>query len=124
MKDIQPYHAPKYDREPYQFISDNIYQSGDEYYSSYSFVQEPELGEGTDAAMISQYPLEDLLEEYYVYVTDFYDDLNVSGETICRLEFASPDVADLEKLREIVGKHVYNRAVEKDGQGYVLLVVE
>ena len=124
MKDITPYHAPKYDREPYRPVSDSIWQIDDEFVSSYRFVQEPELGEGADASDISQYPLEDLLEEYYVYVTDFYEDLNVAGEAVCTLEFASPDLEDLEKLRGIAGKHVYNRTETRDGQEYVMLVVE
>ena len=66
MKQIESYHAPKYESEMYSLVEDGIYrvESGGEvlYVTSLSFVQEPELEEGGSAAEISQYPLEDILD--------------------------------------------------------------
>ena len=75
-------------------------------------VDKMELGEGENAEEISQYPLEDILDKFYCYITDFYDDLNVKKSNICYLEFASDDMDDIVKLRQIIGKHVYNKEVD------------
>lgn len=78
--------------------------------TSLSFIQEPELREGKNASDISQYPLEDILDEYSCWISDFYEDLNTAAIDTCRLEFASSDIEDIQKLREIIGKHVFNRS--------------
>ncbi len=78
------------------------------YLTSLSFVQEPELGEGEDASNISQYPLEDIMDEWFCWVSDFYDDLNIKGSEKCYQEFASYDLETLVGLRTIIGKRVYS----------------
>ena len=88
--------------------------------TSLSFEQEPELGEGEDAGYISQYPLEDILDKFLVHVSDFYEDLNKEGLVMCYQEFASPKLENIESLREIIGKHVYNK--EEDGR--IKLIIE
>ena len=78
MKEIQNYVASKYSDEKYSLVENGIYQTEEDgeklYLTSLSFVQEPELGEGSHAGEISQYPLEDLLDKFFCHIADFYDD--------------------------------------------------
>ena len=128
MKKIRSYNAEKYSDEEYTEIEEGIYecQEGAEtiYVTSLSFEQEAERGEGHSAGEISQYPLEDLLEQFYCYVSDFYEDLNDENSQTCYLEFASPDISDVKSIRSIIGKHVYNEMYEKKGKKYARLVIE
>ncbi len=131
MKNISIYKADKYQTPGFTKIEENIYKindasnaNEDEFVTSLSFEQEAEYDEGTSPQDISQYPLEDILEKYLVYVKDFYENENAKSDSLCYLEFCSPDVNDLKRLLEIVGKHVYNKQFEKDGKKYVTLMVE
>ena len=125
MKDIKSFHAPKYDNGKYIYVEDGIYKLVYRgiavYYTSISFVQEPEYDEGENAADISQYPLEDIMEKYSVFVSDLYDDLNVADSQICYQEFANRMLEKVRNVRSIIGKHVYNLT---DDDGYVDLVIE
>lgn len=124
MKDIKNFNAPKYNGAAYTLVEDGIYKTeegGDTVYvTSLSFIQEPELGEGGSAAEISQYPLEDILDKFLCYISDFYPELNTADSQVCCLEFAGSDVEALRKLRSIIGKHAYDK---KDGP-YVKLCIE
>ncbi|MBQ8822786.1 MAG: hypothetical protein IJZ82_09100 [Lachnospiraceae bacterium] len=125
MKEIKNYHASKYDTEAYKELEEGIYETMDEddealYVTSLSFVQEPELSEGESAADISQYPLEDLLDKFYCHISDFYEELNSEDSQVCYQEFASPELVDVQNLRSIIGKHVYN----KEEGDMVKLVIE
>lgn len=106
MKNIIDYPAEKYKAGPYQMIETGIFRTEDRYVTSLSFVQESEYGEGTDSKMISQYPLEDILDAFMVYISDFYDEENSAGRALCHLEFASDDIVDIRKLRSLIGKIV------------------
>ncbi|MBP3889076.1 MAG: hypothetical protein J6F30_15750 [Cellulosilyticum sp.] len=75
-------------------------------------------------SFISQYPLENLLDQFYVHISDFYEELNSKSNITCYYEFASPDLEDIQKLRSIIGKHVYNRTTTQDGENYVSLVIK
>jgi len=79
------------------------------YVTSIVFEPEPELGENepTDI-LISQYPLEDILEKFNVSCYDDYKDENESDKENSYIEFQSYDVEDVINLRSIIGKHVYN----------------
>ena len=124
MKQIQNYDAPKYQGAAYSSAADGIYRTQEDgesrYVTSLSFVQEPELGEGENAGDISEYPLEDLLDEFGCYISDFYEDLNTEHSRQCYLEFAGDELEDVEKLRTIIGKHVCN----KEAGGYEQLIIE
>lgn len=124
MKEIHNYDALKYSSGDYFQIEDGIYETKEEdeilYVTSLSFIQETELEEGANASEISQYPLEDLLDKYYCYISDFYEEQNTEDSLKCYLEFASPDLEDVKKLRSIIGKHIYNKEVN----GSVKLIVE
>ena len=55
----------------------------------------------------SVYDVQDLLDKFYVYVTDFYDALNKESETLCYQEFGSSKLSDIQELRTIIGKRFY-----------------
>lgn len=124
MKEIKNYNAKKYSTATYFMQEYGIYKLGDKYLTSLSFQLEPDLGEGNTANAISQFPLEDVLDRFCVYVSDFYKELNTVESQTCYLEFASTDLADLLKLRDIIGKHVYNRNYKRGGKSFVELVIE
>ena len=108
----------------YKETESGIYQIDDLFVTSLSFEQEPEYGEGENSSDISQYPLEDILDRYYVYVSDFYEAENQKGGSVCVLEFASSDADDVRNLRSIIGMHVYNNSVNNGSQEYCELVIE
>ena len=124
MKDIKLFISDKYDNKAYHLLEEGIYAFDSRFVMSLSFVQEPEFGEGAFADAISQYPLDDLLERFFVYVSDFYKELNKPGSKICFLEFCSPKIERLEKLKSIIGKHIYNKQIEVDGELCEELVIE
>lgn len=130
MKNIRIYVADKYQMEIYEKVKDNIYKVYDEfmekdmYVTSLLFEQESEYDEGKNSSDISQYPLEYILDKFYVAVEDFYAEQNNGNNNICVLEFSGSDVSDIENLLGIVGKHVYNKEIEKNGRTYVELVIE
>ena len=130
MKNIQIYTAEKYNTSEYVEVKSNIYKTHDSFMdqdafvTSLSFEQEPEFEEGSDSSDISQYPLEDVLDKYYVAVSDFYEDLNDGSSNTCYLELSGESLEDIENLLEIVGKHVYNREEESDGKTYIKLIIE
>ena len=97
----------------------------DDYVMSLSFEQEPEFRENSNDQMVSQYPLEDVLDKYLVFVSDSYDALNEEDKERCYVEFASNDLKDLEALKEIIGKHVYDEYTQDEqGKESVKLIVE
>ena len=126
MKDIKNYRAKKYDE--YKMVKDDIYEvekNGEKIYvTSLSFVQEKEYGEGECAAIVSQYPLEDILDAYSCYISDFYKKMNTKESKVCYFEFASRKEINIENLRKIIGKHVYNKEVNEDERPIIKLVIE
>ena len=52
------------------------------------------------------------------------DKLNTSDSKICYLEFAAMEVSDIKNLRGIIGKHIYNKSYENDGNTYIKLIIE
>lgn len=128
MKKIENYDAEKYLNQEYNKIDDGMYEykHADEilYVTSLSFEQEPEYEEGEFANEISQYPLEDILDKFYCHISDFYENLNTADSKTCYLEFAAMDIEDIQNLRSIIGKHVYNKEYEEDGKVYIKLVIE
>ena len=131
MKNIKPFEAKKYKKTlfrkcPYKNVQEGIYENIDNnrYVTSLSFEQESEFDEGEDASEISQYPMEDILDKFCCHVSDFYTDLNVAASKVCYYEFASDNLENIINLRSIIGKHVYEKEFEKDGQVYSQLVIE
>lgn len=124
MKNIQIFDAEKYRDPAYTRVDEGIYEQDGEYFCSLSFVQEPAYGEGESAADIAQYPLEDILDKYYAYVSDFYAEKNTADSETCYLEFSAGSADDIRQLLEIVGRHVYNKTVSQDGKEYQELAIE
>lgn len=124
MKNIENFNSAKYENDKYTKVEEGIYKLENDgkviYVTSLSFIQEPELDEGDNASYISQVPLEDILDEFYCYISDFYEELNTKDSEICYQEFASDDLEDVKNLRTIIGKHVYSKEVD----GYSELVIE
>lgn len=87
---------------------------------SLSFEQKADLGEGTSPQDISQYPLEDILDRFSVYITDFYEAENAVSEKLCYLEFASESKTDICALCDIIGKHVFENC-SADGMEQLII---
>ena len=124
MKNICNFKPDKYASPRFTEVEPDIYQCEGGFVTSLRFEQEPEFDEGPSADCISQYPLEDVLDRFYVFVSDFYERLNVSGSDRCYLEFCGKTADSIRDLRTIIGKHVYNKAVPEDDAEYVELVIE
>ena len=91
------------------------------YVTSIVFEPEPELDENEPFdPLVSQYPLDDILDKYRTYCFDGYEAENASDHENSYVEFASEDVEDIRNLLEIIGKHVYNR---EEGN-YIKLIIE
>ena len=72
-----------------------------------------------------QIPIEGILDEFSVFVTDFYDELNETSETICYQEFGSTDLKDIQKLRTLIGKRFYAVPYTGEhGEEYYNMVIE
>jgi hypothetical protein len=91
------------------------------YVTSIMFEQEPEYEENSpNDAEISQYPLEDILDEFLCNCEDFYEEENKNDSVNSYIEFSSPNIENIKKLLTIVGKHIYNK---EDGD-YIKLIIE
>ncbi|MDR2870123.1 MAG: hypothetical protein LBV04_06720 [Deferribacteraceae bacterium] len=119
MKNFKNYAAEKYsDKAKFEEIEQGIYktlnpyegyETEEIYVTSLSFEQEPELPgeEGGSPRNITQTPFESLLDEFSVYVTDFYDAINEKSEITCYQEFGSDELEDIKNLRSMIGKRIY-----------------
>ena len=122
------YEGKKYYREmdenesDFDVIYENMNQELQEVYvTSIVFEPEPDYSENAPSeTQISQYPLKDILDEFYCEVFDFYEKENESDANNSYVEFASDDIEYIRKLLSIIGKHVYNK---EDGE-YIKLVIE
>lgn len=105
----------------YFILDPDEYGTKTYYSTSLKFEQEPEFGENEPQDdEISQYPLEDLLDEFNLCVGDSYETENSEDKVHAYLEFMSEDAEDIRKLLGVIGKHVYNA---EDG-ACVKLVIE
>lgn len=136
MKNFASYKADKYAAQADKFVEveDGIYKTTDPigiledeiFVTSLTFELEPErYGEDEGSPKyIPQIPLEDILDEFCVFVTDFYEDLNKASDSVCYQEFGSGDIEDIRNLRTLIGKKFYAEVYEKDGKEYIRLVTE
>lgn len=113
----------------YEKIAEGIYKaladSPDElvlkghYVTTLSFTLEAERNELADR----QYPLEDILDRFLAHVSEFVQDDFANPEMI--LELCTQNwLEEMTELTGIVGKQVYNRIINKNGQDLVELVIE
>lgn len=133
MKNFQNFTPEKYITSDFQKISDGIYKtkspygSEDIFVTSLTFEMEPECYGEEDASPrnITQIPIEGILDEFNLFVTDFYEQLNENSETTCYQEFGSLDLEDVKKLRTLIGKRFYAVAyTDEDGEEYYNMVIE
>lgn len=117
MKNFSDYTPEKYATDDFQKIEDGIYKTKcpyepkdrDIFVASLTFEMEPDRYGEEDASPrnLTQVPIEGLLDEFGLFVTDFYDQLNETSETLCYQEFGSFDLEDIRKLRTLIGKRFY-----------------
>ncbi|MDR2686595.1 MAG: hypothetical protein LBB75_02495 [Oscillospiraceae bacterium] len=107
MREIKHIHLEKYD-DPARFkpIGGGAYRSlaDDNFKVALSFTLEE--GENT------QYPMEDIMDKYFVNATDFMEVVQENGATVFRIELETLDDDDdsLESIRTIAamaGRRVY-----------------
>lgn len=133
MKNFQNFTPQKYMTSDFQKISDGIYKtkspydSNDIFVTSLTFEMEPECyGEkNASPSNLTQIPIEGILDEFNLFVTDFYEQLNQSSEIICYQEFGSLDLEDIKNLRTLIGKRFYAAPYTgEDGEEYYNMVIE
>lgn len=134
MKDFQLFTPEKYAGPNYEKIVEGIYKTESPsdlwpeelYVTSLTFVMEPDRygEEGGSPRNITQVPFEDILDNFFVFVTDFYPELNEASESICYQEFGSYDIKDVRKLHNLIGKRFYAVPYEQDGEEYYDTVIE
>ncbi len=133
MKNFQNYMPEKYMMPDFQKIEDGIYKTKSPYdpkdkdifVTSLTFEMEPECYGEEDASPgnLAQVPIEGILDEFNLFVTDFYDQLNEASETICYQEFGSFDLEDIQKLRALIGKRFYAMPYIEDGDEFYKMVL-
>lgn len=109
MKNINFIKLEKYnDAAQFKKISECIYQNlvKENYSTTISCV----LEEGED----NQYPLEDILDKYFVNCTDFFEEKTKNEITTLSLELEtlscdSDDYNSIVEISRLVGKRVYNK---------------
>ena len=133
MKNFNNYTAEKYSGDGFTEIEEGIYRTAnpfggkaDIYVTSLTFEMENDRYGEEDGSpkYLPQVPIEGLLDEFNVFVTDFYEDLNEGSETVCYQEFGSFDIEDIRKLRTLIGKRFYAEPFEEDGEEYYKMVTE
>lgn len=133
MKNFLNFTPQKYMTSDFQKISDGIYKtkspydSNDIFVTSLTFEMEPECygEENASPSNLTQIPIEGILDEFNLFVTDFYEQLNQSSEIICYQEFGSLDLEDIKNLRTLIGKRFYAVPYTgEDGEEYYNMVIE
>jgi len=120
MKNIQLASLDKYNsNNNFELVDGNIYKDLVE--DHYVFALSYELEDEED----SQYPLEDILDRYYLHVSDFVDEDRYSNSSDVTLELGGNLDNVKEAIGELIGKRVYNQEYD-DEQGVtrVRLVIE
>lgn len=140
VRNFQNYASEKYIEPAYRLAEDGIYRGRNPYWkpgfgqeeiyvTSLTFEMEPDCygEEGGCPQDITQIPFENILDDYSVYVTDFYDELNQASPLTCYQEFGSSDIQDIRNLRALIGKRFYavpcsEDDEESDGSGYKIII--
>ena len=122
MKNIALEKCQKYkNTELYELVESGIYKDlNDDDEAKYRMTITYEL-ESDDSN--NQYPLEDVLDKYYLHVSDFLESENNSESNKYKLELGG-DLDDIKKSKEIIGKRIFNRDFLDEGQVRVNLIVE
>ena len=123
MKNITLEKCQKYENsEQFKLIENGIYQDlSDADDAKYRMTISYEL-ESDDSN--NQYPLEDVLDKYYLHVSDFLESENKEESNKFKLELGG-ELEDIKKSLEIIGKKIFNRDYkDENGQVRVDLIIE
>ncbi len=122
MKNILLEKSKKYENDDlYELVESGIYKDlTDEDDAKFRITIAYEL-ESDDSN--NQYPLEDVLDKYYLHVSDFLESENNNESNKYKLELGG-DLDDIKKSKEIIGKRIFNRDFLDKGQVRVNLIVE
>jgi len=107
------------DTAHYELIEADIYKDllDDGGFATHRIAMSMELEEGED----SQYPLEDILDKYYVHVEVFLE----TDHERCPKYIFGGELEDIQKFKSIIGKRAYNEEfVDEQGQTRVKLIIE
>lgn len=136
MKNFKNYTPKKYMTPDFQEIENGIYKTKSPYgtkgedifVTSLTFEMEPECYGEEDASPqnLTQIPIEGILDEFNLFVTDFYEQLNAKSETICYQEFGAFSLEDIQKVRTLIGKRFFASPYtdEEDGEEYYNMIIE
>jgi len=121
MKNIVLFELDKYkEKSKYELIETGVYKDLNDFDSTNCRIVLSFQLEANE----EQYPLEDLLDEFYLYISDYIKEEDVFDEKLKILEFAG-ELEDVKKLKSIIGKRVYNKLITKnDGKTYSKLEIE
>jgi hypothetical protein len=103
----------------FQLVEEGIYNdlNDDGGFATYRIAMAMDLENEED----SQYPLEDILDEYLVHVEEF---LNNDENNSLKCVFGG-ELDDVQNFKSLVGKRVYNeKFVDEEGQTRVRLKIE
>ncbi len=123
MKNIKLEKCKKHENsKKYQLVESGIYldlKDKDDAKYRMSISYELESDESNN-----QYPLEDILDKYLMFVSDFLESENKPNSNKYIIEFGGY-LNEMKKAKEIIGKKVFNRDYkDDDGQIRVDLIIE
>lgn len=107
------------DSSSYELIEDGIYNDlkDDGGFSTHRIAMTMELEEGEN----SQYPLEDILDKYYVHVEEFLEAKNENEPSY----IFGGELDNIQNFKSIIGKRAFNEDfVDEEGQTRVKLIIE
>ena len=121
MKNIKAIVLEKYkDSTKYKEINENVYKNL--FDGNFRIMLSCELEKEED----SQYPLEDILDKYYVNCADYFEEKNDGDKRTLKFELEGSlnnnedNYDNIMELYKIIGKRVYN----KEEHGYIKLIIE
>lgn len=104
----------------YELIEEGVYEDlKDNESSKFRIAISYELETNED----EQYPLEDILNKYFLHVEDFLEDENDSESNLFKLELGGR-LEDIIEVKNIIGKKVFNREKVENGKILIQLVIE
>jgi len=96
-----------------------------QFVTTLSFEQDTNEHAKKEIGICPQYPLEDILDKFFVAARSYPGLGYQNGTSVCYVEFFSDDIKDVRNLREsIIGKQVYNKKIKENGSTGIELVIE
>ena len=123
MKNITLEKCKKYENaEQYELVENGIYRDlKDEDDAKYRMTISYELESNETNG---QYPLEDILDKYLMFVNDFLESENLPNTNKYKIELGGY-LDEMKIAKEIIGKKVFNREFKaEDGQIMIDLIIE